>query len=258
MSSQYLLQIERLVAEKGSLAEKQLIQRWRRELDRFLASATRQLLNQSLGLEFGIEDRLTLKIILKNRGHSPAATLLTMMEDNPALAPWGKYALQHQLRFHLGIKLTPERFSREIYLYPKDYPDLAARFVDLPNGDAFIKALTDIKPLGIGIDDQQGYSLYFDAIHTTWVDTLRQELGLPDWQGSHLWAWQQMRFNGNTLLQGKTALEVTPLPLAILTRFVSHYPFPYFRYLIPLRPQRDGNFGRDPVTGRFALYTTVN
>jgi hypothetical protein len=100
--------------------------------------------------------------------------------------------------------------------------------------------------------------MYFDATETDWVTTLLQELGLQDWQGASTWPWQQVRFDGNELLSGKTALEIYPLPAAVLARFASHYPFPYFRYLIPLRQLHDGNFGRDPITGRFALYATVN
>ena len=100
--------------------------------------------------------------------------------------------------------------------------------------------------------------MYFPATETGWVATLLAELGLPDWQGAEAWPWQQLRFDGSTLLPGKTAIEISPLPAAVLARFASHYPFPHFRYLVPLRDHANGNFGRDPVTGRFALYATVN
>jgi hypothetical protein len=60
------------------------------------------------------------------------------------------------------------------------------------------------------------------------------------------------------MISGKTALELRPLPVAVLARMISHYPFPWFRYLFQLKDHVNGNFGRDPVTGRYALYATVN
>lgn len=258
MSSPYTHQIEQLVGKHGSLAEKQLIQRWKVEIDRFLSPATRQLLNKSLELELGIEDTLSLKIILKSRHIGPVTTLLAILEDCPNLKSWGGYLLSQQLRFHCGIKLTPERFSRELYFYPSNHAELSTDIKKQLGNNPFSQALNDIRPLGIGINDQQGLSMYFTATDTNWVSALQQELGVTDWQASHLWAWQQLRFDGKQLIAGKTGLELAPLNAQILARFISHYPFPYFRYLIPLRAQRNGNFGRDPVTGRFALYATVN
>jgi hypothetical protein len=254
MTSLHHQQLERLVGTHGTLSEQQLIQRWRAELEAFLQPAERQLLNRALGLEIGIEDTLSLKLTLKSHSLGAVPTLLAMMQSSPIHARWGEYILQHNLRFHCGIKLTPDRFSKEIYAYPKEYSAIQ----DILGDTLFADAAKRIIPLGIGIDDQRGYSMYFDARETTWVDTLRMELGLADWHGAKLWAWQQARYDGEKLLPGKTALELTPLPLPVLARCISHYPFPFFRYLIPMQTCRSGNFGRDPVSGRFALYATVN
>lgn len=254
MSSPFLLQLEQLVAQKGSLAEKQLIQRWQHELDRFLAPATRSLLNKHLILEIGIEDTLTLKLNLKPNTMRATETLIYMMEDSPHLKHWGEYVLNHQPRFACGIKITAEFCSRELYIYPGNHEFFAKQLPD----NLFTQSLLSIKPLFVGIDDHRGYSMYFNATDTGWIDALQKELGLESWHTRQLWAWQQLRFDGQQLLAGKTALELHPLQVQTLSRFISHYPFPYFRYLIPLRQQRNGNFGRDPVTGRFALYATVN
>lgn len=254
MHSMYLQQLMKLTQKYGSLPEQQLIGRWQAELDRFLKPVDRNLLNNTTGLEFGIEDSLSLKIILKSKGTGPVPALLALMNECPTLAPWGAYILKHQLRFHCGIKLTPDRLTRELYAYPRDYAQLEAVIGNNP----FLDAVKEIRPLGIGIDDHRGYSMYYDATDVAWVETLRNELGIADWEGVKLWAWQQLRYDGTQLLPGKTALELTPLPAKILARFASHYPFPYFKYLIPLKQNANGNFGRDPVSGRFALYATVN
>lgn len=252
--SMYHQQLGKLISQHGSLPEQQLVGRWQAELDAFLLAADRQLLNKALGLEFGIEDALTLKINLKARGMGAVTTLLTLIRQSPILAPWAEYILHQQIRFHCGLKLTPETLSRELYVYPKDHLTLAPLLGNTP----FREAIETLKPLFIGIDDQRGYSMYFPGKDTAWVEVLRQELGLSDWHGAEIWPWQQLRFNGTSMLPGKTAIELKPMPAPVLARFASHYPFPYFRYLIPLRNHANGNFGRDPVTGRFALYATVN
>ena len=254
MSSMYLKQLVALAKKHGTLPEQQLLARWAKEIGDFLQPVERSLLNGGTGLEFGIEDTLTLKIILKSRGPMIAPALLEMIRRVPQLAIWGHFILQHQLRFHCGIKLTPERITHELYAYPKDHAALSS----IIGGNDFMAAVQQLRPLGIGIDDHRGYSMYYNAINTDWIDTLRRELGLANWGGAHLWAWQQMRFDGAKLLPGKTALELTPMPANVLARFASHYPFPCFRYLIPLKQHSHGNIGRDPISGRFALYVTVN
>lgn len=254
MSSMYLQQLVNLVQKLGSLPEQQLIGRWQKELEAIFQAADRQLLNKALGLEFGIEDALALKINLKARSLGAVTALLSLIQQSPNLVPWAECILDQQLRFHCGVKLTPSGLSRELYLYPKDH----ARLRYLLGHTPFQAAVEELKPLFLGIDDQRGYSMYFPATDTAWVDALRVELGLPDWQGAKLWPWQQLRFDGQRLIPGKTAIELSPLPASVLARFASHYPFPYFRYLIPLRDHANGNFGRDPVTGRFALYAGVS
>lgn len=254
INSLYLQRIIALTEEQGGLVEQQLLGRWKTEIAGFLKPAERQLLAGALGLEFGLEDALALKINLKARGLSPAASLLGLMQTSPALELWGRYALQNRLRFHCGIKLTAERVSREIYLYPKDHAGLAGLLDDGP----FSRAVRELRPMFLGVDDLRGYSMYFPATDTAWVSALMRELGLGDWQGAELSPWQQLRFDGTRLIPGKTALETKPLPAGVLARLASHYPFPYFRHLIPLRQHTNGNFGRDPVTRRFALYVTVN
>lgn len=254
MSSLFLLQIEHLVGQKGNLAEKQLIQRWRPELEHFFEPANRPLMNKTLGLEIGIEDTLALKINLKCRELSAAPSLLAFMNRIPTFQPWGSYILAQQLRFHCGIKITPEQVSHELYVYPKNQAQFAEQFPD----SAFKKALLTTKPHFVGIDDQRGFSQYFEAADTQWVNHLREELKLPDWQGAVLWPWQQIRFNGEQLIAGKTGLELRPLTPLLMARLLKRYPFSYFHYLLPVTNYCNGNFARDPVTGRFALYATVN
>lgn len=254
MSKLFLLQIEHLVAQKGSLAEKQLVQRWRPELEAFFESASRPLMNKALGLEIGIEDTLALKINLKGRGLTAAPTLLAFMNRIPAFQPWGSYILAQQLRFHCGIKITPDKVSYELYVYPDQHTQFAEQLPD----NAFKKAFLSTQPHFIGIDDQRGFSQYFEATDTQWVDHIREELKLPDWQGAVLWPWQQIRFNGEQLIAGKTGLEFKPFSPLLLARLMKRYPFSYFSYLLPPTTYCNGNFARDPVTGRFALYATVN
>lgn len=254
MRNLFLLQIEHLVGQKGSLAEKQLIQRWRPELAHFFEPAIRPLMNKTLGLEIGIEDTLALKINLKCRELSAAPSLLAFMNRIPAFQPWGNHILTQQLRFHCGIKITPERVSHELYVYPNNHAQFAEQLPD----SAFKKAFLTTKPLFMGIDDQRGFSQYFEATDTQWVNHLREELKLPDWQGTVLWPWQQIRFNGERLIAGKTGLELKPLHPLLMARLLKRYPFSYFPYLLPVTHYCNGNFARDPVTGRFALYATVN
>lgn len=254
INSLYHRRLAELAARQGSLPERQLLAHWQSDLDAFLKPADRQLLSGEIGLEFGIEDALALKINLKARGPGAVTTLLALVRQSPALAPWGELIIRDQLRFDCCLKLTPERISHKLYLYPRDYlalqPLLAAT--------TFRSAMEELRPLIIGVDDRRRYSMSFRAQQDDWIDILRQELGLADWGGARLRPWQQLRFDGEQLLKGKTAIELKPLPAAVLARFISHYPFPWFRYLIGLRDLRDGSFGRDPATGRFALYATVN
>lgn len=254
MSSLYLQQLIQLTQQHGSLPEQQLIARWSKDVDALLSSVQRSLISGTTGLEFGIEDTLSLKIILKSRGPQIAPALLEMVRQAPSLANWGQFILNHQLRFHCGIKLTPERLTHELYAYPKD----PAALKPIIGNNDFQTAMEQLRPLGLGIDDHRGYSMYYDAVETDWVETLRKELGLPDWGNAKQWAWQQMRFDGEKLLPGKTGLELYPMPAPVLARIASHYPFPFFRYLIPLKQHTHGNIGRDPVSGRFALYAAIN
>lgn len=254
-TSPYLAQMERLAKTHGSLPEQQLLARWRRELNALLRPADRQLLNGECTLELGIEDGLTLKVILKTQRLGPVPTLVNLMADSPPLAPWSQFVIRHNLRFHCGIKITPERLTREVYATPPRDPALLRQALgDTP----FREAAQALKPVLLGLDDLRGFSMYYDAVDTAWVDALRQELGLKDWQGPAPYAWQQTRYDNGELLPGKTGLEFTPLPAPVLARLASHYPFRHFRYLLPLKDLRNGNFGRDPVSGRFALYATVN
>lgn len=254
MTSLYLKRLIHMTQQQGSLAEQQLVSRWQKHVGELLHSVEKSLLNGTTGLEFGIEDTLTLKIILKSRGPMITPALLALVRQAPLLDRWGQFILEHQLRFHCGIKLTPERITHELYAYPKDYSKLEP----IIGKNAFMNALRLIQPKGIGVDDHGGYSMYYDAVSTEWVDVLKDEIGLKDWGTTKLWAWQQTRYDGNTLIPGKTALELSPMPALVLARFASHYPFPYFKYLIPIKQHSSGNIGRDPVSGRFALYATVN
>lgn len=254
MSSLYLKRMVALAAQQGRHEEQQLIGRWTAELEAFLGPATQVLLNGSVGLEIGIEDSLALKLTLKTVRLAPTGSLQSMMAASPALIPWGRHVMDNQLRFHCGIKLTPERMTREIYAYPCDY----TRLRELIQDPRIQTRLEEMKPLGLGIDDHRGYSVYFTSPDTHWVQVLQKELGLEDWHATRIWAWQQLRFVDGEAVAGKTALELRPLSPAVLARFASHYPFPYFRYLLPLREYHHGNFGRDPATGRFALYAMVN
>jgi hypothetical protein len=254
INSIYHRRLADLAKRLGSLPEQQLLARWQADLDGFLRPADRELVAGGIGLEFGIEDTLALKINLKARGLGAVTTMLALLRQSPDLLPWGELILRDQLRFHCGLKLTPDRLSRELYIYPRDHAAVAPLLGDT----TFNSAVQELKPLFIGVDDHRGLSMYFPATGDAWVGTLRQELGLADWGGATLWPWQQVRFDGQQLIRGKTAVELKPLTAPVLARFISHYPFPWFRYLIGLRDLRDGNFGRDPVTGRFALYGTVN
>lgn len=254
MTSQYHRHLEQLVGKNGSLPEQQLISRWRSELTAFLAPADRQLLNRQLGLEIGIEDTLALKLILKSRRESATLALLALAAQHSVFQTWRDHILARNLRFHCGIKLTPQGVSRELYIYPDDHQAIA----ELTPHPTLASAIAEVRPLFVGVDDLNGYSLYFEAREKDWVERLRTEIGLTDWHGAALWPWQQLRFKNNQMIPGKTGLELSPLPLSCLARFISHYPFPFFRHLIPMKAHTNGNFGRDPVTGRFALYAVVN
>lgn len=254
MSSMYLKQLVQLARQHGSLAEQQLLSRWQNELEEFFRPAERALLNKALGLELGIEDALALKINLKSYNLGALPSLLSIARQSATLAPWVEAIIEQQLRFHCGIKITPSTLSHEIYIYPKSHDRIANLL-----GDPMLReAINTTKPLFLGIDDKRGCSMYFPATETDWVQSLLDELGLPDWQGAKTWPWQQLRYNGEQLIPGKTAIELHPLPAIVLARLATHYPFPFFRYLIPLKDHRNGNFGRDPVTGRFALYAGVS
>jgi hypothetical protein len=255
MDSIFFRRLQALADRHGRLEEQQLVGRWAAEIDSLLAPATRGLLANEVALEFGIEDSLCLKINLLSRGLPAASALLAFANLSPALAPWAEYILRRQLRYHCGIKITPTAISREIYVYPKNHDDFSATL----GGNAFADSVKALKPLCVGIDDQRGPCMYLlTPVDEPWIDALRKELGLKDWHGANLLPWRQLRFDGQEHMRGKTGIQFKPLPAQVLARAISHYPFPWFRYLIPLSTLPNGNLGRDPVSGRYAFYATVS
>lgn len=255
MTTIHLQQIVRLVDLHGSMPEKQLVNRWHHDLEAFFQPAERALLNSHMGMEFGIEDLLTLEIKLKSARKHPSTfpPMLSMMRACPALSPWAQYAIQHHLPFHCGVKLTPKRLTRELFICPRNYTNLPEI-----EDTIFAEAIREVRPTRIGIDDCGNYSMHFKATDTAWVPVLLNELGLGSLPGTRILPWQHINFDGQELAAGKTLVEFVPLRLDVLTRLISHYPFPYFRYLIPRRQlDKGGTICRDPKTGRFSLYAQV-
>lgn len=252
----HLQQIFRLVHLHGSLPEQQLLKRWLPELDAIFQAASPALLKGHIGLEFGIRDALALDIKLKTLSRHPSvyAPFLEMTRKIPDMAEWREYSIQHNRGFHCGLKLTPERLTHEVFLAP------AKQFLALPGiaNTPLEKAIQSLRSSRIVIDDQRSYGLHIKPLDTTWTESLRAALGLSTWDASRVLPWQHLHFNGESLIAGQTLLELRPLTLDVLARITSHYVFPYFRYLIPLRPYKGGAFGRDPATGHFSLYVQVS
>lgn len=252
----HLQQIIRLTHTHGSLPEQQLLQRWMPELDAFFQAATPALLQKHIGMEFGIRDTLTLDIKLKTLSRHPSVYVpfLEVLKKIPKIAHWGEFAIQNNRGFHCGLKLTPERLTHEVFMAP------ARHFLGIPGitDTAFEKAIQTLRSSRIVIDDQEGYGLHIKPLDTTWANSLRNTLGLSNWEATDILPWQHLYFDGKDLLPGQTLLELRPLTLSVLARLTSHYDFPYFRYLIPSRTHKGGTFGRDPTTGQFSLYVQVS
>ncbi len=230
-----------------------MIRTWQSEIGDFLEGHAKGLIRGVQRLEIGLEDALALKLNIKSAGDLPAAGLLDVYARLPAFSPWVARILTYGRRFHAGIKVTPEVLSRELYVYATG-EDLSAILGD---DHPITLAHGEHKALFLGIDDDRGLSLYFDADSRSFVEQVEQDARHPLSAGK-LWAWQQIRYQGDRLIAGKEAFEITPLPLSLSLRLLSHYPFPHFRYLIPKRELKNGNFGRDKHTGRYAYYTTVS
>ncbi|MDX5327940.1 MAG: hypothetical protein LPK06_04000 [Marinobacter sp.] len=252
--SLYFQHLEKLVESHGKAEEKQLLGRWRQELRSFFAGANSTLLSGRQHLEFGIQSDLALKINLKSPGLATGVSSLDIFADDPVLAPWASLILARGLRFHGGIKLTPERLSHELYLYLDQPGDEAAAVSLAPS----LQPLLDrYQPVGIGVDNHRGLSVYFTAPDTSMQTLVARETGITPEQLHCIWCYQQARQEQGQVIAGKSALELKPFTPALLTRLISRYPFPWFRYLFRGASLRSANFGGDHVSRQFSLYADV-
>lgn len=252
--SLYFQHLEKLVETHGKAEERQLVSRWRAELGLFFAGANSSLLSGRQHLEFGIQSDLALKVNLKSPEAGTGVTSLEAFSGIPVLAPWAELILSRGLRFHGGIKLTPEEASHELYLYLNRAGDEAAAVAICPDLEPLLR---QFQPVGIGIDSRRGPSVYFTAPDTRMLTRVAKETGIAPEQLHCIWCYQQARLEHGQVIAGKSALELKPFTPALLTRLISRYRFPWFRYLFKGASLRSANFGGDHVSRKFSLYADV-
>lgn len=240
------------VKQKGRPDELGLLQLWDEALRLFFKLHNDGLISKAQRLEVGIEDRLTLKLNIKAATAIPAASLIRHHIQIPAFKPWVELILRENLRCHIGIKLTPQGKREELYVYTP-----ASHIASiLGSRHPFSQQALALSPKGIGVNDAGELGMYFDAREERFIADIEKELKCPI-PRDDIWIWEQLRFHNERIQPGKLAFEIKPLSLQLMTRILSHYPFPYFRYLFPKKELRNGNFGKDRVTERYSFYANA-
>ncbi|MDQ8037171.1 MAG: hypothetical protein REI12_07095, partial [Pedobacter sp.] len=143
-----------LVKQHGRSEERQLLSRWAHELNEFMTPFEKGIALGHQKLEIGLENRLTLKLIIKRQVLPPVSGLLQISPTLPSsLAEAAIHACTTGISFHVGLRINPDSMHREIYLYPS--PEIRS------------KLLSSLSPLPdslhasfYGLDEQQGISAY--------------------------------------------------------------------------------------------------
>lgn len=252
--SLYFQRVKSLIETHGKAEEKQLLSRWQRPLQDFLLLASPALLSGRQKLEIGVQSTLALKLNLKTPTGLPGgASLLPAFTSGSVLEPWADLALRFGLRCHMGIKCTPEAFSRELYIYLAT-PEHSAAAAAL-NADA-AKLLAMRSGLFIGMDDTRGASIYYTADNSSYLEQVANELGIEAGK-MNATAIQQIRMSHGIMAPGKSGIDFNPLTPEVLARLLSRYPLPWFRYLFRGAKLSSGFFGGDHATREFSLYANV-
>lgn len=234
----------RQVSEQGKSEEKQLVERWQKELADFLGAFETGILNKQQGLELGLEQEPVLKLIIKRKALPPHAGLLRLCQgqDSP-ITPMALYAIQHNLDCHVGIRLSADECRREIYVYSSEHASEQALFQLMTSAE--MPALPgQLRATALALDENTGISAYCTQSSNPQLNTEQQHLLEQQAQilcypklTQHCSSfWRHYRLENGLWHGDKTGLEFADPSIAVLARTLSHYSpqMPYFRYLIPV------------------------
>lgn len=229
-----------LIEEQGSIAEKQLINRWRPRIEGFLAAFNPGIQRGEQRLEIGLENDLVLKLVVKQGTLPPAEGLMRIAPDlPPALADLARLAVARGVKCHVGLRIQADACHRELYLYEMD--GLIARAL-MAQGIPLPPAPPGMVITAYGIDELRGISAYFTHTHNPLVKThlhvlgnkVSHELQIP-LEEQRMGLWEHMRLRDGAWHPSKFGYEIHEPSVEVATRVLSHYRPPHFRYLVPFR-----------------------
>lgn len=232
-----------LVDQKGSLEERQIVKRWKPDIDKFLAPFLNGIRRGEQSLEIGLENRLTLKLVVKRHKYPPVLGLGLLADSLPEpMASVARLTVDRQLDHHFGIRVDATRCHRELYVYDPDRlvaQLLATRF------DLACPPPPGLTVTAFGIDERAGLSAYFTDVRNPAVANLKgQVLGMLqkelriDLEGCFSGTWEHQRWAEGRWTPVKVGIELQNVPVEVATRVISHYRPPHFRYLVPFRAYR--------------------
>lgn len=231
--------ITHLIDTYGSSQERQLIARWREQIEAFLQAFAEDILRDHGRLEIGLENALVLKLIVKRTHLPPVQGLARIAEDLGGLAGvCAREVLRAGYNFHVGLRVEPDRCDRELYVYDRNreftaFLSLHARLPPTPGGAEHIAFY--------GIDEARGISAYLGTrknprvagLMPTLAEKLRDELRAPGIETHLANMWEHIRLEEGRWVSSKFGLELIKIPLTLSARIISHYQPPHFRYLVP-------------------------
>ncbi|MFZ5755735.1 MAG: hypothetical protein ACOY3X_02405 [Pseudomonadota bacterium] len=231
--------ITRLVDTRGSSEERQLVARWRPEIESFLGAFQEGIRKDYQSLEIGLEEGLVLKLVVKRFRMPPVAGLARIAGTLPGLAgACAREVLRAGYDFHVGLRIQADRCHRELYIYDRnrEFTRFLETQVPLPPRPEGASVVT-----AYGIDEQDGVSAYLTVRKNPRVaaqlpligQKLEQELRVP--LGARVKdLWEHLRLQDGRWQPGKFGIELHDLDLQLATRIISHYRPPHFGYLVPL------------------------
>lgn len=229
-----------LIDEQGSVAEKQVVNRWRPRIEDFLAAFGPGIQRGEQRLEIGLENDLVLKLVVKQAVLPPAEGLVRITPSLPAgLADLARLAAARGVKCHVGLRVQANACHRELYLYEMD--GLISRAI-LAHGISMPPPPPGMVVTAYGIDELRGISAYFTHTHNPLVKAHLLTLGNKvshelkvDLEEQRMGLWEHMRLRDGRWQASKFGYEIQEPSVEVATRIISHYRPPHFRYLVPFR-----------------------
>lgn len=231
--------VTRLVDSRGTTEERQLIARWRPQIEDFLQPFSEDILRDNNRLEIGLENTLALKLIVKRAYLPPVRGLVRLADSLGGLAGiCARETLRAGYEFHVGLRVQPDRCDREIYVYDRnrEFTAFLGRHVKLPPTPEGAQKIAFF-----GIDEGRGISAYLStgknprvaAVLPVLREKLQRELRYRGLEEHVANLWEHVRLEDDRWVSSKYGLELVKIPLTLATRIISHYRPPYFGYLVP-------------------------